>query len=241
MRSAALSAACAAGALLLAATAAGAHLQPSGTTSLLGMIAAADGILVARSVQPTHARSATEAATAFVAREAIAGEVPSGPFVLEQRAPLLRYDELSDALVLVAREPQPAGGVRWVSVQPAGAAILLDPIELSDETRAVLRDLWRAAHPEGGGAPDESAAVDALVRALAQPQRKLRALAYLDLARLANDPAHFPAAAVERLRRYGDVPGDDPELAQAVRALGEKLGRRTLAEGEPAASATAVQ
>lgn len=241
MRRAALRTACAAAALLLAATDAGAHLQPSGSTSLLGMIAAADGMVVARSVQPTHARSATEAATAFLAREAISGEVPKGAFVLEQRAPLLRYGELSDALVLVAREPQPGGGVRWTSVQPAGAAILLDPVDLSDETRAVLRALWRAAHPEGGGAPDASAAVDALVRALAQPQRKLRALAYLDLARLASDPAHFPQATVDRLRSYGDAPGDDPELAQAVRALGDKLGRRAVAASEPAATSTAAR
>jgi hypothetical protein len=210
-------------ALLLVALPSAAHLQPTGAASLVAMIAAADAMVVARAVQPTHERSATEAATAFVARETIAGDGPTGGFVLEQRAPLLRYGELSDALVLLAKETADGRPASWVSVQPAGAAILLDPVNLTDDTRATLRDLWAALHPPGGGEPDPSRVAEALVAALAQPQRKLRALAFLDLAALAADPQHLTQATVERLRRYGDGPGDDPQLAPAVRALGDRL------------------
>jgi len=210
--------------VLAVATPAAAHLRPTGATSLLAMIAAADGMVVARSVQPTHVRSEQEAATAFVARETIAGEGPTGGFVLEQRSPLLRYGELSDALVLLAKETPPGRPARWLSVQPAGAALLLDPVNLSDETRAVLRELWIAMHPPSGGEPDATRAAGALVAALSQPQRKIRALAFLDLARLADDPQHLSPADLERLRQYGDRPGDDAELAPAVRALAEKVG-----------------
>src|SRR5262249_20926793 len=64
-------------ALLAAAATARAHLLPGGATSLVGMMAAADGMLVARAAAATHERDAQHAATPFLARETIAGDVPA--------------------------------------------------------------------------------------------------------------------------------------------------------------------
>ena len=69
-------------------------------------------------------------------------------------------------------------------------------------------------------------AVTALIDTLSLPEQKLRALAYLDLARLAADPQHFPPPAIVRLASYGDQPGDDPQLASAVRDLGRRLQQK---------------
>jgi hypothetical protein len=79
------------------------------------------------------------------------------------------------------------------------------------------------AHPAPGGTPDGAAAVAALLAALSLPEPKLRALAFLDLSGLAVDREHFAQATVARLASYGDQPGDDPQLASAVRDLGRKL------------------
>lgn len=226
MRSTALSAL----ALLLAILAplatpapAHAHLVPSGADTLLGMMAAADGLVVARSAAATHQRDASSAATPFLEREVVAGNGPEGAFVLDQGPPILRYAEVQDALLLVQRKAT-AAGARWLSVQPAGAAILLASATLPDDTRRVLRELWRAAHP-GAEPPDPALTIAALIDALALPEAKLRALAFLDLSSLAADPAHFTPAAVTRLATYGNRPGDDAQLATAVQGLGRRLER----------------
>jgi hypothetical protein len=222
-------------ALLLALTTrdAAAHLLPSGSDTLLGMIAAADGMLVARAASETHERGDGGGATPFLARAPVAGTVPEGGFVLDQEPPILRYASLQDALLLVARRAKEGGATRWLSVQPAGAAILLQSATLPEKSEDVLRRLWAVAHP-ASGEPDPGAAVAALIATLELPETKLRALAYLDLARLSSDAAHFTPADVERLSRYGERPGDDAQLAQAVRDLGTRLA----AAGAPRAVAT---
>lgn len=239
MRRLALSGALAAALLVVLPQAARGHLLPSGATSLLGMMAAADGMLVARAAAATHERDATRAATPFLARETIAGEAPTEGFVLEQKAPILRYAEIQDALLLVAREKKDEPSARWVSVQPAGAGIVLDKPTIDDRSRAVLRDLWQVAHPEPGATPDVAAAANALIDALALPEQKLRALAFLDLSTLAEDPAHFTPLAVSRLLRYGDGPDDDAQLAPAVRDLGRKVAARAAAEARAGAETKA--
>lgn len=223
MRRAALSLIGAAALVTALAATSRAHLVPSGADTLLGMMAAADGLLLARSAAATRERGETAAATPFLARETIAGSAPTGGFVLDQEAPILRYAELQDALLLVVRRQEPNAAARWVSVQPAGAAILIDGGTLDDASRDVLRRLWTIAHPPAGGAAGDDHGVAALVDALSLPQPKLRALAFLDLSKLAAAREHFTAAAVERLATYGDRPGDDTELAPAVRDLGRKL------------------
>ena len=223
MRRPALSGVLAAALLVALPPAARGHLLPSGATSLLGMMAAADGMLVARAAAATHERDAKLAATPFLARETIAGAAPSGGFVLEQKAPILRYAEIQDALLLVARDRGSAEGARWVSVQPAGAGIVLDKPKIEERSRTVLVELWGVAHPPAGATPDVAAASNALVAALALPEAKLRALAFLDLASLAEDPSHFTPLAVSRLLRYGDGPDDDAQLKDAVRELGRKI------------------
>lgn len=209
----------------LAAALGDAHLRPSGASSLVGMLQAADGVVLARSVEATRARDPQHASTPFLARDTIAGEGPSGGFVLEQEAPLLRYAALADAIVLVRRTSHDSG-TRWLSVQPAGAGIVLDGPEVGEATRAVLRDLFAAVHPTAGAEPDVGRAADALVRALSLPERKLRALALLDVAALAAEPDHFTPAQAERLARYGDAPGDDPQLAPQVRDIGNRIVAR---------------
>lgn len=209
-----------------------AHLLPSGSDGLLGMMASADGMLTARAAAATHVRDAGSAATPFLAREAIAGSVPEGGFVLDQEAPVLRYAELQDALLLVARRDASGGGTRWVSVQPAGAAIVLASPTVSEPTRDVLRRLWAVAHPAGGNPEDPTAAVAALIDALDLPEAKLRALAYLDLARLATDPEHFAPHDVQKLASYGNDAGDDAQLAQAVRDLATRIGNAARERGE---------
>lgn len=211
----------------------GAHLVPAGSDTLLGMMAAADGMVVARTASETHVRDGTFAATPFLARETVAGIGPDEGFVLDADPPVLRYAELQDALVLLARRTSDSGAVRWVSVQPAGAAILLATPTLPDHSRDVLKKLWGVAHAEPVGSADPMLAVAALIDALALPEPKLRALAYLDLARLSADPEHFTPAAAARLASYGDRPGDDAQLATAVRDLGRRLQRK-----EPAPAAT---
>ncbi|MEW6268950.1 MAG: hypothetical protein AB1689_06585 [Thermodesulfobacteriota bacterium] len=190
------------------------------------MLQAADGVVLARSVEGTHARDPQHAATPFLVRETIAGVAPSGGFVLEQEAPLLRYAGLADAIVLVKRTASPSGSPRWLSVQPAGAGLVLDAPQLGEPTRGVLRDLFAAVHPAEGREPDVRRAVSALVRALSLPERKLRAVAVLDVAALATEPDHFTAAEVERLAGYGEAPGDDPQLAPQVREIGRLLAER---------------
>lgn len=199
------------------------HLVPSGSDTLLGMMAAADGMIVARSAAETHARDAQSAATPFLAREVVAGVGPEDAFVLDAEAPILRYAEMQDVLVLLARRPASGGGTRWLSVQPAGAAIVLASPTLPEASREVLKRLWNVAHPPPGAAPDPAVAVVALSDALTLPEQKLRALAYLDLARLAADPEHFTPAAIARLVSYGSAPGDDPQLATPVNDLGRRL------------------
>lgn len=207
------------------------HIATTGAASLLGMLQAADGVLVAQALEATQARDATHGATPFVARETIAGEAPTGGFVLEQEVPLLRYAGLSDAILLVKRDVRANGGTRWLSVQPAGAGIVLESPQLGDATRAVLRELFAAVHPPAGGTPDARGAAAALVRALALPERKLRALAVLDLSTLAADPQHFTAFDVNRLVRYGDAPGDDRDLAPQVRKVGRLIAGAGAAAG----------
>lgn len=227
MRRAALSLIGAVALLATLAAAGSAHLVPSGADTLLGMMAAADGLLLARSAAATRERGESAAATPFLARETIAGSAPTGGFVLDQEAPILRYAELQDALLLVVRREEPNAAARWISVQPAGAAILIDGGSLDEASRDVLRRLWTVAHPSAGQAAGAAAGDDhgvtALIDALSLPQPKLRALAFLDLSKLAAAREHFTAAAVERLANYGDRPGDDAELAPAVRDLGRKL------------------
>lgn len=216
---------------------AAAHLVPSGADTLLGMMAAADGMVVARSAAATYVRDGKSAATPFLTRQLVAGNGPENEFLLDSEPPVLRYAELQDALVLLARRTTPSGRVLWVSVQPAGAAIVLEAATLPDHSRDVLKRLWDAAHPATPGGGDPALAVAALIDALSLPEQKLRALAYLDLAHLAADPAHFPPAAVARLASYGDQPGDDAQLATAVRDLGRRLQQKQ--PGSPAAAATA--
>lgn len=206
------------------ATASRAHLVPSGADTLLGMLAAADGVLVARSAAATTVRDNGSAATPFLAREAIAGAGPSGGFVLDQEAPPLRYAELQDALLLVVRRPGSGTTQRWFSVQPAGGAILVDGGDVDERTRDVLRRLWAVAHPPAKERQDGDHGTAALIDALSLPNKKVRALAFLDLSALAASPEHFTRAQASRLATYGDQPGDDAELATAVRDLGKKLG-----------------
>jgi hypothetical protein len=209
---------------VLGATA-NAHLVASGSDTLLGMMASADGMLVARSANETHLRDEKLAATPFLAREVVAGVGPENSFVLDQEPPILRYAELQDVLLLIARRTTPSGTVRWLSVQPAGAAIVLASPTLPEPSRVLLKRLWNVAHPAAPGDADPATAVSALIDALVLPEQKLRALAYLDLARLATDPEHFSPAAIARLASYGDQPGDDAQLASAVRELGQRLER----------------
>ena len=205
-----------------AAATSGAHLVPSGSDTLLGMMAAADGMVVARAAAETHVRDAKSAATPFLARQTVAGVGPDDGFVLDAEPPVLRYAELQDVLVLLARRTSESGTVRWVSVQPAGAAIVLATPTLPDPSRDVLRKLWGVAHAEPAGSADPTIAVAALIDTLSLPEQKLRALAYLDLARMSADPEHFTPAAIARLASYGDRPGDDAQLATAVRDLGRR-------------------
>jgi len=205
------------------------------------MMAAADGMLVARAAAATRARGEHDAATPFLAREKIAGEVPSEGFVLDQRPPILRYAEVQDALLLVAREQEGAARARWISVQPAGAGIVLDGPTVSEQTRVVLRELWAAVHPEPGAEPDVAAAAKALLAALTLSEQKLRALAFLDLSTLANDPQHLPPLITERLLGYGGQPEDDAQMAPAVRDLGRRLTSRGTAGNAPPAATGAKQ
>lgn len=215
---------------LAAAPAVRAHLVPSGADTLLGMMAAADGMLVARTAAATTVRDDGAAATPFLAREPLGGSVPSGGFVLDQAPPVLRYAELQDAVLLVARKQDGTRPARWVSVQPAGAAILVEGGSVDETSRAVLRRLWGIAHPDVAGekpARDDhggGALIGALIDALSLREPKLRALAFLDLAQLAASREHFGPTQVARLASYGDRPGDDAQLAPAVRDLGRKLG-----------------
>lgn len=225
--------------VLGAAPRAGAHLLPGGASSLLAMMAKADGMLVARAAAATHERDATIALTPFVVRQAIAGDTPKEAFVLEQRPPFLRYAELQDALLLVAHEP--AMPSRWISVQPAGAGIVLAGPVLGERSRGVLVALWNAAHPPPGTQPDVAGAASALVGALSLPEEKVRALAFLDLSTLAEDPRHFPPVAVSRLLRYGDEKGDDARLASAVRELAKRIAAGQAAPAGPRAATGASE
>ena len=101
----------------------------------------------------------------------------------------------------------------------------------------MLKRLWNVAHPAASGGADPALAVAALLDALSLPEQKLRALAYLDLARLAADPEHFSQAAMARLASYGDRPGDDAQLATAVRDLGRRLQQKEPPAAPPAATA----
>jgi hypothetical protein len=222
------------------ATGAQAHLVASGSDTLLGMMAGADGMVVARSAAATHTRDEKSAATAFLAREVVAGVGPEDAFVLDQDPPILRYAELQDVLLLVARRTTPSGSVRWLSAQPAGAAIVLATPVLPEPSRVLLKRLWTIAHAAAPGDVDPAAAVSALIDALSLPEQKLRALAYLDLARLATDPEHFSTAAIARLTSYGDRPGDDAQLASAVHELGERL-QRGASTSAPTAKADGVK
>jgi len=213
---------------------AGAHLVAGGAETLLGMMASADGMVVARAAAATHARGDKAAATPFLARQTVAGIAPENEFVLDAEPPILRYAELQDVLVLLARRSHGSDGVRWVSAQPAGAAIVLASPVLPERSRSVLQALWSVAHPASGTSGDPSLAVKALIDALSLPEQKLRALAYLDLAALASDPEHFTPVATTRLASYGDQPGDDAQLAPAVR----DVGRRLQQSGPAAAKAT---
>jgi hypothetical protein len=239
VRRSALSLLVAATRLATALPAAHAHLLPGGASSLLGMMAAADGMLVARAAAPTHERGTSAAATPFLLRQAIAGDVPEDAFVLEQKPPLLRYAEVQDALLLVAHEADAPG--RWVSVQPAGAGIVLATPVLDERSRTVLVALWKVAHAAPGAAPDVPAAVAALVDALSLPEQKIRALAFLDLSTLGDDPSHFPPVAVTRLLRYGDAPGDDAQLAPAVRDLAKRIAARQAAPGAAASTGATIR
>ena len=192
-------------------------------------------VVVARVAAATHARGDKSAATPFLARETIAGIAPEDAFVLDAEPPILRYAELQDVLVLLARRPQGSGGVRWVSVQPAGAAIVLTGPTLPERSRTVLQELWSVAHPAAPGSGDPALAVKALIDALSLPEQKLRALAYLDLAALASDPEHFTPDTIARLSSYGDRAGDDVQLAPAVRDLGHRLQQRGAAAPAPTA------
>ena len=214
------------------------HLVPAGADTLLGMMAAADGMVVARSAAETYVRDGKSAATPFLVRELVAGSGPENEFLLDADPPVLRYAELQDALVLLARRNTPDRRVLWVSVQPAGAGIILESATLPEHARDVLRRLWGVAHsaPTGGG--DATVAVAALIDTLSLPEQKLRALAYLDLARIAADPEHFSQAAIARLASYGDQPGDDAQLATAVRDLGRRLQQTNRPGPSPAATAT---
>lgn len=203
-----------------------AHLVPSGSDTLLGMMSSADGMVVARAAAETNVRDGKSAATPFLARETVAGVGPDDGFVLDADPPVLRYAELQDVLVLLARRTSESGALRWVSVQPAGAAIVLETPTLPDHSRDVLRKLWSVAHAEPAGSADPTLAVAALIDTLSLPEQKLRALAYLDLARMAADPEHFSPAAIARLATYGDRPGDDAQLATAVRDLGRRLQQK---------------
>lgn len=209
-----------------------AHLVPSGADTLLGMMATADALLLARTAAATTVRDDGDAATPFLARETLGGSGPSGGFVLDQKPPVLRYAELQDALLLVARKQEGNAAARWVSVQPAGAAILVEGGTIDDATRGVLRHLWSVAHPPAEGAPPDGDGhgVATLIDALSVREPKLRALAFLDLSQLATSREHFSAAQVARLASYGDQPGDDAQLAPAVRDLGRKLGGSVAAE-----------
>ena len=213
-----------------------AHLVASGSETLLGMMASADGMVVARVAAATHARDDKSAATPFLARETVAGVAPEDAFVLDAEPPILRYAELQDVLVLLARRTQANGGVRWASVQPAGAAIVLESPTLPERSRTVLQALWSVAHPPSPGSGDPALAVKALLDALSLPEQKLRALAYLDLAALASDPEHFTPATIVRLASYGDQPGDDAQLAPAVRDLGRRLQQSGAANPKPTAA-----
>jgi hypothetical protein len=236
MSRAALTLAVAAALALATAGRAGAHLVASGSETLLGMMASADGMVVARVVEATHARDDKSAATPFLARQTVAGIGPEDAFVLDAEPPILRYAETQDVLVLLARRPVGRDAVRWVSVQPAGAAIVLQSPTLPESSRVVLQALWSVAQPASGGSGDPAVAVDALIDALALPEQKLRALAYRDLAALASDPEHFSPAARARLASYGDQPGDDAQLAPAVRDVGWRLQQ----SGPPAPKTTAA-
>ena len=135
--------------VLLGATAdrAAAHLVPAGADTLLGMMAAADGMVVARSAAETYVRDGKSAATPFLSREVVAGTGPENEFLLDADPPVLRYAELQDALVLLVRRTTPSGRALWVSVQPAGAGITLESATLPEHSREVLRRLWGIAHP----------------------------------------------------------------------------------------------
>ena len=211
-----------------------AHLVASGSETLLGMMSSADGMVVARSAAATHVRDGKSAATPFLARETVAGAGPQNAFVLDAEPPILRYAELQDVLVLLARRPEGGDAVRWVSVQPAGAAIVLASPTLPERSRSVLRKLWSVSHPDAPAAGDPALAVAALIDALSLPEQKLRAFAYLDLAALASDSEHFTPSARARLATYGDQPGDDAQLAPAVRDLGRRLQQHADPAGPPA-------
>ena len=227
-----------AGALLVATGGrAAAHLVPAGADTLLGMMAAADGMVVARAAAETYVRDGKSAATPFLVREVVAGTGPENEFLLDADPPVLRYAELQDALVLLARRTTPTGRALWVSVQPAGAGIILESATLPEHSRDVLKRLWNVAHPAASGGADPALAVAALLDALSLPEQKLRALAYLDLARLAADPEHFSQAAMARLASYGDRPGDDAQLATAVRDLGRRPQQKEPPAAPPAATA----
>lgn len=231
----ALIVALAAALLALSGGRAAAHLVPAGADTLLGMMAAADGMVVARSVTETYVRDGKSAGTPFLSRQVVAGTGPESEFVLDAEPPILRYAELQDALVLLARRTTPSGRALWVAVQPAGAGIVLQSATLPEHSRDVLRRLWDTAHPATPDGGDPALAVAALIDTLSLPEQKLRALAYLDLARLAADPEHFSPAAIARLASYGDQPGDDVQLATAVRDLGRRLQQK-----QPGPSPTAA-
>ena len=216
---------------------AAAHLVPAGADTLLGMMAAADGMVVARAAAETYVRDGKSAATPFLVREVVAGTGPENEFLLDADPPVLRYAELQDALVLLARRNTPDRRVLWVSVQPAGAGITLVSATLPELSREVLRRLWGIAHPATPGGGDAALAVAALIDTLSLPEQKLRALAYLDLAKLGADPEHFSPAAIARLASYGDQPGDDAQLATAVRDLGRRLQQTKPSGPPPAATA----
>lgn len=193
MRSGALSS-LVAGALLLcvlAPRASHAHLA-LGDRSLLHSVAAAQGMAVASTLAPTEIGSRDDdrhpANTSFGPCERLAGRVPEGPFLIAGARPALRYAAGVRAVVLLGAQDDAA----WRSEQVAGMALPLDGEELSLAGRSGLVALWWATHSEQGDVDVRQAAA-ALLRLTRAREIKLRALAALDIAGIAQDPAAFDA------------------------------------------------
>lgn len=180
-----------------------AHLRAIGG-SLLELLGRSDGVAFVQVLGATE--DMPKSYTRLRVVESIAGEVPTGEFLLRHGRQPMRYAKDQRAIVVLARDES-----RWQAVQVAGEGLVTDGETLDEPTRRYVSSLWRALREPKPPAD----LADRLRLGLKLPHEKLRLLAAFDLAELAHHPPGLPASTRRALR--GDL--EDPDLDPAARLV----------------------